>query len=241
VRQLGSAGLAAVIGTLAAACGRIGFDPRIDAALDPSLVAWYSCDAVLGDGVVTDLTGHGHDASCTVGVTCPTIVPGVHGNACSFDGISQFLRVTNDAAFNTGVFTVAVFGYRPMDNPRALMTKPAGTGNGNSWNLETIGCTATEMAFYGGNTYSCFNVQDLPFDGWSHFALGYDGARKSAYVNGEQRLDVADTSITLDNNDIFLGSDSNNNIQVSFYAGPLDDIRIYDRLLSPSEIAALAN
>jgi arabinan endo-1,5-alpha-L-arabinosidase len=113
----------------------------------------------------------------------------------------------------------------------------------NAWNLESTdaACPTWDMSFYAAGRYSCFTVQDFPFDTWIHLAIGYDAVRKQAYVNGEQRLDLADSSITFDANDIYLASDSNSGAADSFYAGPLDDIRIYDRLLSAAEIAALAN
>ena len=123
-----------------------------------------------------------------------------------------------------------------------LASKAIGTSTVNSWNLEGISpCDPDGMAFYDGTLYSCFSVQDIPFDTWVHFAIGYDGASKYAYVNGELRLNVATTTITFTANDIFIGADQSDTLATSHYLGPLDDIRIYDRLLSAAEIAALAN
>src|SRR6185312_8021269 len=92
-----------------AGCGRFGFadhsaadapradapDAAHDAAIDGTplpagLIAWWPMDDDPTDGTIDDIAG-GHDAQCATGVSCPTSVPGKHGNALHVDGTQYAL------------------------------------------------------------------------------------------------------------------------------------------------------
>jgi hypothetical protein len=245
--------MALVLALNTSACGRIAFDAihrgdgaiadaTVDAPPDPSLVAWYTCDDDLADGNEKDETGHGHDAICTPGVSCPTLGPGVIGMACIFDGTSQYLQVAGDPAFTTGMFTIALRAKKPSLQGQALIEKPVGNQFGDSWGIlcDTSVCASTDLRYDGGAMTACIPAADVMPGDWVHVAITYDGATKLGYVNGQQRLSLADTTVSFDNSPLFIAADRNQGIVVGFYPGALDDIRIYDRPLEATEIAALA-
>ena len=74
----------------------------------------------------------------------------------------------------------------------------------------------------------------LPLNQWSYLAVTYDGSQVKFYLNGTlvmaQPLSV---SITARGNPINIGAD---NTPAQFTTGMLDDLRIYNRALTQSQV-----
>jgi len=92
-------------------------------------------------------------------------------------------------------------------------------------------------------------TQEIPKDTWTHFAVTYDGSSKAAgykvYINGEER----ETEIIDDNlyKNILFGRKKEPALQFGarlrgkgIPGGIMDDIKVYNRELSPIEMLALA-
>jgi hypothetical protein len=75
--------------------------------------------------------------------------------------------------------------------------------------------------------------------GFSHVAGVYDGATLSVYVNGVRVGTKSTPVMAVGTNDLALriGADSTGE---SRFVGMIDEVRIYDRALAPTEIAAIA-
>jgi hypothetical protein len=220
-------------------------DTGSDAGLDPSLVAWWPCESLTG-GVLPDVTGNGHDGLCASGL-CPGIVAGRVGMACDFE--SEFpdtIRVPHHDDFNTmSGFSVAVW-IMPRDfDYRSVFAKPVGTGDNNSYQLEfRVGpppellFTATPDDMAGG----FLRHSDASLSsGWHHIAGTWDGTTKRLYLDGTEVATGAQTTMVFDTHDVLIGYDNNFGSPVYFYDGLMDDLRFYDRALSPGEVAALAS
>ena len=80
---------------------------------------------------------------------------------------------------------------------------------------------------------------DVPQMKWAHLAGTWDGTTKRIYVNGVMVASTA-SQISYDTHNIYLGADENNGTLALPFDGELDDLRVYNRVLSASEIAALA-
>jgi hypothetical protein len=236
---------------LTAACGRIGFDLHSDAtnsgdgagdaAPDPSLLAWYPMDDDPSDGAV-DASGHGRHAACGAETMCPSTMPGRIGSAFGFDG-SGYLRIPHDPGVDgLGAFTIALW-------MRVSLVSAAGyTGVGrtvgstveNSWDLGTYsGNVPAFCSSADGNSNSCdLAVSPAPVNSWFHLAATWDGATKRLFVNGDAR-EFGPRMILFDTHDITIGCDDENGSLFSCLDGAIDDVRIYDRMLSGAEIRAL--
>ena len=82
------------------------------------------------------------------------------------------------------------------------------------------------------------STSTYPLDTWSHVAATYDGATIRLYVNGVLENSLAST-FTIASNTLplsFAGESTGSRA----YQGALDDMRLYSRVLSGSEIADLA-
>ena len=69
---------------------------------------------------------------------------------------------------------------------------------------------------------------------WAHLAATYDGATMQLYVNGVQVASRAQTgAIATSTNPLQIGGDS---IYGQYFAGRIDEVRIYNRALSVAQI-----
>jgi hypothetical protein len=238
-----------------AACGRVGFDARGDAgspadgasdaaadvasdALPADLVAWIPLD----DGSLQDLAG-GPAGVCQG--ACTTFVAGHAGMALHFDGSTTCVAFEDLGQFRSPNITIAIWANE--DNPLAQRecqvskrVDIAGTPY-NSWQLETT-ATVDQESFTSnhgatGNDQLIASTVIQP-DLWQHIVATYDGATVRLYVDGVLRNSQAQSPLAYDTKPAILGCDDNNGMSEHFQ-GALDELRVYDRALSQSEVQAL--
>ena len=89
---------------------------------------------------------------------------------------------------------------------------------------------------FGANNVVTYGTAALAVDTWTHLALTYDGATLRLYVNGVQVASQARTgNLVTSANPLQIGGDS---IFGQYFQGSIDEVRIYNQALSPSEIQA---
>src|SRR6185436_2992203 len=75
----------------------------------------------------------------------------------------------------------------------------------------------------------------LPLSTWTHLAVTYDGSNARLYVNGSQAgIVAASGALRSTGNPLTIGG---NSIWGEWFAGQIDDLRIYSRALSTAEIS----
>jgi len=236
-------------------CGRIGFaelagdaiDAAPDAAVVPDgLIAWYPMNDLVDEGSASravDATGHGHDAKCTPGA-CPSQAPGRLGGDYVFDGTDDLLEVPGAQELETTTgFTVAAFVNLAAapDTRACAATKGLGPGQLNSWAL----CVEPSRAilFYtaaGATPDNLLSTAAVELDGWHHLAIRWDGARKTIWLDAVQVGSDGPVEIGFDGSGLRIGADIDNDVWIAGTKGPLDDLRIYNRALSQSDLMRLA-
>ncbi|HEU0274611.1 MAG TPA: LamG domain-containing protein [Candidatus Udaeobacter sp.] len=81
---------------------------------------------------------------------------------------------------------------------------------------------------------SLFGTGSLAANTWTHLAGTYDGTTLRFYVNGVQVSSRAQTgAISISTNALQIGGDS---IYGQYFSGIIDDVRVYSRALSATEI-----
>jgi hypothetical protein len=238
-------------------CGRLDFgfhEPPDaapvggDAALDPSLVAWWRMEALSGSGGVlgvVDSTGVSQSiAACTVGGNCPTIVPGKIGNATEFFGVSTILSAASAPVLIDPMFTIGAWFLVNGIDPggECVMTKALGTSFFNSW-ATCLDDTGTPY-FYTAQT----TVDDsllsptgpISVGGWHYIAATWDGTTKNLWLDGAIVATDMPTGIDFDDNPVYIGADVEGGMPTTFLNGLVDEVRVYNRVLSDAEIVALS-
>jgi len=201
------------------------------------LVAYYPFN-----GNANDETGNGNNGT-VYGATLTADRNGNPNSAFGFSGTEQekincgHLPYFN---FNTGV-TFAVWIYPTIENAGAIIMKWAyGKEDKYLWMRDQ------EVHFY---LFNCFDLVQLesstiPLNEWTFVVATYDGSIAKIYINGvldtnkNASGDVADWTA-----DMYIGYNSSgrtyNYEKYTSFNGSIDDVRIYNRALSESEILEL--
>jgi len=215
------------------------------ASLVDGLVTYYSFDGNANDG-----SGNGNNGIVN-GATLTSDRFGNANSAYSLDGVNDFISASADILPTAERTTALWFKADTVSNHPVLFSYGGGDC-GSSW---FIGLNATNII----NSYylsSHCNVNDLispysqdPVNAWFHLAIstGTNGTRM--YVNG---VEVASNSNYITNTNV-VGRDLSigvatspsgfapyTDVNVGYFDGSIDDVRIYNRALSQSEISQLA-
>jgi hypothetical protein len=257
----------AVVLALLVGCGRIAFDPfatrdgamaggdddaptgdtmlGIDAGLPAGLIAWYPFET--GTTSSPDVVA-ANDGVCPV-AQCPAATVGGHsGRGLTFDGIDDCITVNDGGQLQPPQITLAIWAKQFTAGTLSQVSKRVLGGSVNSWQLETeaLGTPALSLSFttYDGsgfNQYARTPMNTMVLGTWQHLAATYDGATKRVYIDGVEMANVAEPNpLPYDNMPMKIGCDDNVP-ESEFYNGVLDDLQIYNRALSASEIADLAS
>ncbi|WP_237535494.1 LamG-like jellyroll fold domain-containing protein [Streptomyces sp. SID3343] len=200
-------------------------------------VARYGFDANSGT-VVADSSGKGNNGTVAGG----TWVAGHSGNALSFNGTSSMVTVPHSStlALTAGMTLEAWVKPAAVTDWRTIMLKER--GGGLSYALYANGTNApnTSINTSGGNddTYAD-GTTPLSTTAWSHVAATYDGTTLRLYVNGVQVHATAHTGPIVDaGGALRIGG---NGVWGEYFTGLIDDVRVYDRALSPTELTTDMN
>jgi hypothetical protein len=207
------------------------FVVTVNAVPNARLVAAYSFNEGSGTGV-TDVSGNGNNGT-TGNATWTT--SGKYGNALTFNGTSARVTVNDAASLRlTGGMTLEAWVYPTTVNTATRDVIYKGDDN---YYLEGSSFAGHKAPAMGGTLGSpLYGPGALSANTWAHLAATYDGATMRLYVNGAQVASRAQTgAIATSANPLQIGGDS---IYGQYFAGRIDEVRIYNRALSQTEIQA---
>ena len=217
--------------------------------LNAGLVAYYPFN-----GNANDESGNGNNGT-TNGVTLTTDRFGNSGKAYSFDGGTAYISVSDSIPLrlaNTD-FTLSAWVYETARNSSfcdAILTKRgSGSGDGWLWSVRgELGAIESERLpgrlWYqvcGGGEPRAVSASVLPLNGWHHLVATYTKADGTIRIYEDGVLDNTTTGIPSPNAAtsaaLHIGDDSDGS-PYNFH-GKIDDVRIYNRALSSSEVMQL--
>jgi hypothetical protein len=198
------------------------------------LVAAYTFEAGSGTSVA-DASGNGRTGTMNSGVSWTTA--GKFGKALSFNGSSGLVTIADATSLDfTSAMTIEAW------------VRPTSRSNWDTVVMKGYGTTGRAYALYAGDSNgrpattvristterSAAGTSSLALNTWSHVAMTYGGGRLRVYVNGAQ---VASTSVTgtirTTSDALSLGGSS---VWGRWFAGQIDEVRLYNRALSQTEI-----
>lgn len=98
--------------------------------------------------------------------------------------------------------------------------------------------TGNICGFFDASSAGCLQSTVSVVDGnWHHIVFQNDGSTTSLFIDGVFQASQAETLFT-GNGNIYVGA---TNLNASPFQGELDQIRIYDRLITPEEARAAAS
>lgn len=224
--------------------------PMSAAKLAPALKLNYTfakeSGTLVRDRSASGLNGH------LVNAAAPTAygpsLPG-HGQALQLVGAShQFVDVGDGAPLDVNRYTLAAWVYYTgVPNDMTLDRWEVLEKAGAYWlNIRTDGRVRVG-GFYGGcanPNWQYFDSPDpIPTNTWTHLVSTYNGAQLSIWVNGTKVASRSVTGATCSNAEPLAVGAKNaptKGLLEAFFDGRLDDVRIYDKAITASQIAALA-
>jgi hypothetical protein len=197
-----------------------------------SPVAAYNFNAGSGT-TLADRSGTGNNGSIS-GAAWTTA--GKNGGALTFDGVNDLVTVPDSASLDlTTAYTLEAW-VRPTSTSgwRCVMVKETPTTLAYGLYAAGFPNRPSSWLTINGNFVALDGPAAVPVNAWTHLATTYDGSTLRLYVNGVQvSSKPAPGAAPTSGAPFRLGG---NTIWSEWYAGQIDDVRLYNRVLSASEI-----
>lgn len=211
--------------------------------LQSGLVAWYPFD-----GDWKDHSGHPGADLANYGVT---FLPGISGQAASFDGNSTYFAAEDSPLFHFGTSDLTIAAWIKSSSAtgvRAFVSKEASGGGMQPFPSFQFRLVDGEAQFFvtdEGHTFdSVFSPTTLA-DGQFHHLVGVRNASGyTLYVDGLFANFTADSPHSPDNDvRMLIGAQNETGpgSPAGVFEGCIDDVRIYNRVLSALEVQQLYN
>jgi prepilin-type N-terminal cleavage/methylation domain-containing protein len=203
-----------------------------------NLVGWWRFDEGSGTSA-TDSSGNGNNGNLVGGAT---YVTGQFGNALQFDGVDDYVSLPDTNLSFLSPYTISVwFNPNDLSNNGAIFGKEyyeyqfdlqGSLLRWTQYNTTGSGVIGLARTITSANT-------------WYHAVATFDGTTAILYVNG--------SAVTTDNafygtardiaNQTRIGTGYSHNLaqQLYYFHGLIDDVRIYNRALTTSEVQQLYN
>ncbi len=219
------------------AAGSVGVGRPNPYSISSGLVAYWSMNGNTvnwSTGTMQDSAGHGYTARLVNLATTTAPVSGKIGQALKFNGTNQYLTVS-PAPTTRSPLTVAAWVYpTSLTGGRTIVDTDNNGGSFVGW-VFTVKSNG-QLWFWPASGKDKFSTGTISINTWSHIVATYDGTNVSFYINGvldsTQAMQTPQDNITT----FAIGNDSWTG---NYWAGSLDDVRLYSRALSANEVQAL--
>ncbi len=197
------------------------------------LVGYWSFDEGGGATTTLDQSGFGSNGSWSGTQTGGSYyIAGKIGFAGNFNGSDDKVTVSGvDPLLNGSQGTIMAWAY------------PSASSNGNNI-FESVGPSSNRFYLsygstfqvYRGNPYTQIVLGVGALNTWYHIALSWNATTMYGYFNGNLVNSAGYTNTSSSGGGSTIGSQS-----PAYFAGEIDDVRVYNRALSAAEIAAIYN
>jgi len=215
------------------------------------LVLHYAFESLANGVVVNDPAGTSLDGHIVAVAGTPSLVASLsgYGKAVLLTGSNhQYVDVPLVPALDVDRYTLSAWvRYTGVQNDKTLERWEVLEKAGAYWmNIRTNGLVRVG-GFYGGCTNPAWqnfdSTRTVPRNTWHHLATTYDGVRLRVFIDGRPAGSKAITGQTcVSGQPLAVGAKNApaKGLLEAFFDGRMDDVRIYNRALSATEIAQLA-
>jgi hypothetical protein len=209
-----------------------------DKWMSDGLVGHWKMDEASWNGTageVIDSSGNGNNGTST----SATISAGKFGNGGSFDGVDDYVDMGSDTSLNfenNGVFSIN-FWIKPSSFSTTwrvpLLIRELYLNSGYRCGITSTG----NLRFWtnqSGGTLEIESDTSMSLNQWNHISITYNDTQAFIYLNSKQVASGAGSYIS-GTSSLQIGTGWSN----EFFNGQIDDVRIYNRALSPDEVKKL--
>lgn len=213
--------------TTVVSSGLVGYWP-----FDGKYVEWET-------GVVDDVSENGNDGQVVNMSTTTSPVVGKAGQALRFDGVDDAIDVSSAINLANSSFTVSAWAKRGAVTP-FISEFFLSQGSASSYNMLQLGIDDNHpfCGFYSDDLYvlgtSILDTQ------WHHYACTYNAStnERIVYMDGVEIDGDTTGGDFVGTGTFYIGRQTA--LPVT-YNGSIDEVRLYNRVLSPAEILTLYN
>ncbi len=245
-------------GTFTCRSGTVVLDSIVDATFTPSssfnilriedpsesgLVGYWKFDEENGT-IAFDSSGNSNTGTLTNTPSRSYTVNGTivfdNPESMSFDGVDDYVSVGDADVFDfSGAFSLEAWVYAESTDPgyiKGIVAKETGdSGDGFS-----IGQYGGQWAWWVSGSYIVTST-NFSLNNWHHIVGVYSGAGSNLHLYADGQEVGTPTAATLINNndELTIGRWIRDGAAQRYWDGSIDDVRIYDRALSETEVANL--
>ncbi len=214
-------------------------------AADPSLVGFWKFEEA--DGTLFDQSDNHNDGTPFNGVLYQQAGP--EGYALGFDGTDDYIvvgttgRPADTFSFGGWFKTSATHEIDPESasgtvgvNNQRYAFDPQHGGDSDAGAGLSIGTNGVSVYEHGSGYMPATAVYETDLgDDWNHIMIVYDNKQPTIYLNGSAVRTGLSSPRAIVNSPIQIGG-----MAYGYFEGSMDEVRIYNRVLSPAEIGKLA-
>lgn len=196
-----------------------------------------------------DQSRYGNNGTFTNGnmtVCSASMVPGVFGGGCSFDGIDDTIQSASNVGISgaqprTLAFWTKVNGFNTTIGVGNNGTVVLGWGNGvtnGRFDVTITYSTSNPNWYLWGHGNDWNTGSTVPLNTWQHHVITFNGTRIRWWIDGVEQgtgnnnaLNTIDAKLTIGQSTSYHPTVFN-----SYFNGTIDEVRIYNRVLSLDEI-----
>ena len=209
------------------------------------LVGWWKFDEGSGTSAA-DSSGQGNTGTLTLG---PTWVAGKRGQAVRFDGSDDYVSVPNGGGLNnvsTGSIAMWVKWTGTQDQGYANYGAVLARQNNGQFSSTIIDLTTsnpdTAKVTWKFNSSGGFDIVGAtsPLSGrWRHIVIAFTSGDHKMYMDGVLDGSSTTAGTSINNSGIPLTIGAWIGDGVSYSTSDIDDVRVYNRVLSPQDVYAI--
>ncbi len=189
-----------------------------------------------------DVSKYGNNGNCSgMGAGCNWNSSGRYGGGMQFDGVNDYVNVSNNSILGaTNVVSVSAWikkGVNGVVLPIVMKDDPV--NNRPNYGLDITSGNMLRFFGYNGTTAvgDTTGISFTTLNQWTHVVGTFDGTYWIIYINGNLTRNISSVAtLTTTTATLKIGYRSNNN---NYFNGSIDEVRIYNRSLSASEVYQL--
>ncbi|WP_426359295.1 LamG-like jellyroll fold domain-containing protein [Pseudocolwellia sp. HL-MZ19] len=189
-----------------------------------------------GVGITCDASSNGNDGLLLGGImwNAPSVVGWSNEiTGITFNNTGDYVTLSDIDYGTNNQLSVALWTKFSPQNNTAFLLRKFNWGNTNPYYIQTTTSGDVSVRVNGSGA----NLGNLADDKWHHLTMTLEGTTLKAYLDGSFLSSTKVTPIS-NNVPVTIGGDASGNYP---FVGSIDDVRIYDIVLSDNDIAEIAS
>jgi len=191
------------------------------------------------DGQVNDSSGNGNNGT----PTALTLTTGMFNQAYSYNGTTSFIQGGNiNSTFGSGNLSISAWIKADAGAPLGtIFSKENASGAIRAVDLHLLGSGAIRLELYDGTTDCALDTASVDYrdSRWHNVVAVRNSGTLYVYVDGIQRTSAADAcgDNSSASTDYRIGRRTIGG--ATYFTGSIDDVRVYESVLTPTDVTAL--